>query len=142
MNAYAKVAAVVSVVVLGFGVVQAATVSRSGPTGPTLEAFLEREVAVPLRERHLGWDSFSRAGPRWDAKQLRVVVVTDRPDAAGFTAFRIEAPSRFRQGVTETVWLGRVDASRRVVELSPGRVPAAEPRWQPLADVLKLHLGG
>lgn len=138
MNAYARIAASLTVVVLGFGVVQAATVPSSPtPAAPTLADFLDRTVAEPLRERHLGFEVFSRAGPRWDAKQMSIAAISERPDAAGFTTFRVEAPSLRRPGQTETVWFGRVDA-RRAVELASGRgLPVVADRWQPLADVLK-----
>jgi hypothetical protein len=134
VNAYARIVLALTTVVLGFGVVQAATVSRS-PSSPSEppEALLEREVAAPLRERRLGWELFGRAGPRWDASKLRVVAVAATPDAAGWTSLRLEAPSFRREGTTDVVWLGRRNASSGAIELSR---PEGTPQWRRLADVL------
>ena len=140
MNAYARLVLALTIVVLGFGVVQAATVSRSTAVrGESLESVLEREVAAPLRERRLGWEVFSRAGPRWDASKLRAVASSAEAGPDGWTAFRLEAPASFRPArpdgtpATEVVWLGRRRADTGAVELSR---PAEKASWRPLAEVL------
>jgi hypothetical protein len=138
VNAYSRIAASVLAVALGFQVVQAATVST--PSTPkaqaeSLSALLEREVAAPLRERHLGWDSFSRAGPRWDASHLQVIVDA-APGADGWTAFRLEAPKFHPLGAVEVVWRGRVNPRTRAIELTAARGNGA---MRALADVLAEH---
>jgi hypothetical protein len=139
VNAYSRIAAALLAVALGFEVVQAATVSSSSSSTRTESraARLEREVALPLRERHLGWDVFSRAGPRWDASQLRLVVDA-APAIEGWTAFRLEAPSLRGRREPEVAWSGRANARTGAVELARG---AGAPSWRPLADVLADHRG-
>lgn len=140
MNTYARLVLALVIVVLGFGVVQAATVSRSTPSPmEPLASVLEREVAAPMRERRLGWDLFTRAGPRWDATRLRAVASGDGADAQGWTAFRLEAPSLRRPPMadgtpaTEVVWIGRRRADTGAVELSR---PAGKAWWRPLSQWL------
>ena len=138
MNMYARFAAALTSVVLGLQVVHAATESRQPSTllGSALDTRLRTEVVEPLRDRHLGWEMFSRAGPRWDADALRAVAEA-RPGADGWVPFRVEAPSTRRPGSFELVWTGRVHATSGRIELAHPQAAGKAPQWSPLADVLK-----
>jgi hypothetical protein len=139
VNAYARFAAALTSVVLGLQVVHGATESRHAPTlsAGSLDSLLRTRVVEPLRNRDLGWDLFSRAGPRWDADALRAVADDARPAPDGWISFRVEAPSMRRPGAYEQVWTGRLHEASGRVELAHPQASGQALQWRPLADVVK-----
>lgn len=139
MNRYAAFAAVLTAAVVTWRAASAAAPSASGPTAsaPDLARRLETEIVGPLRERHLGWAAFSRAGPRWDADSL-CAVVEGRDPGSEWTCFRVAAFGRRPvRGQEEVLWLGRVHATSGRIELArPQPAAGTGLPWRPASDVI------
>ena len=143
MTPFAWTAATLTAVVAGWLV---STAPREAPPSPptpgpmTVAAATERigrEVVEPLRERHLGIRSFSRAGPRFDEKSLRAVVAQDFAPTDAFIPFRVEVDT-FR-GKKEPVvqYVGRIDRATGAIELAPGSADPKQPTpWRPASAFL------